>query len=124
MEYMRVSVYRCVNSAAEMHGWDVEMSLTGESIREDSDEELVTLVNETANNTSQISSVIPRDSLGASEDATYLMRSVKNNGGSATYIGIGGDNPSGHHTSTFDIDEDCLPIGVSLLSQSAFELLS
>lgn len=124
MEYMRDSVYRCVNSAAEMHECDVELSLTGESIREDSDEELVTLVSETASHISQTFSVVPRDTLGASEDATYLMRSVKNNGGSATYIGIGGDNPSGHHTSTFDIDEGCLPIGVSLLSRSAFELLS
>ena len=107
-----------------MHECDVELSLTGESIREDSDEELVTLVSETASHISQTFSVVPRDTLGASEDATYLMRSVKNNGGSATYIGIGGDNPSGHHTSTFDIDEGCLPIGVSLLSRSAFELLS
>jgi len=52
------------------------------------------------------------------------MRAVKQNGGKAAYVGIGGGNPSGHHTPTFDIDEDCLLIGVAVLSETALHLLS
>ncbi|ELZ29387.1 amidohydrolase [Halogeometricum pallidum JCM 14848] len=124
MEYMRDSVRRYVESAAEMHGCEAEIALVGAGIREDSDEELVELVSEVANGIDSVSSVVRRGSAGASEDVTYLMRVVKANGGNASYIGIGGGNPSGHHTPTFDIDEDCLLIGVSTLSKTVLELLS
>jgi aminobenzoyl-glutamate utilization protein A len=123
MEYMRDSVRRHVDSAAEAHGCEAEISLIGESIREDSDEELVDLVAGIAGDTDGVSTVHRRRSIGASEDATYLMRAVKDNGGTASYVGIGGGNPSGHHTPTFDVDEDCLPIGVSVLSEAVLDLL-
>jgi aminobenzoyl-glutamate utilization protein A len=54
-------------------------------------------------------------SKGFSDDATEFMRRVQHNGGIATYVGIGADMPSGHHTRTFDIDETALPIGVTVL---------
>ncbi|MCD2205088.1 amidohydrolase [Halobacterium sp. KA-6] len=124
MEYMRDSVHRHVDAAAAAHDCEADISLIGESLREDSDEALVDLVAETAKDVDGVSSVRRRDRLGASEDATFLMRAVKENGGKATYIGIGGSNPTGHHTPTFDIDEDCLPIGVTLLSNATLDLLS
>ena len=39
---------------------------------------------------------------------------MQETGGQATFIGIGASNPTGHHTPTFDIDEESLPIGVSV----------
>ncbi|WP_339106230.1 amidohydrolase [Haloterrigena salinisoli] len=124
MEYMRDAVQRHVNTAAEMHECDAEISLTGESIRQDCDGELVDLVSETVTDRSESLSLIRRDALAASEDATYLMKAVTENGGKATYIGIGGNNPSGHHTPKFDIDEECLSIGVEVLSKSVLKRLS
>jgi aminobenzoyl-glutamate utilization protein A len=123
MEYMRDSVRRHVDAAADAHDCEAEISLIGEAIREDSDEELVDLVHGLAGDIDGVSSVRRRDSIGASEDATYLMRAVKENGGKATYVAIGGSNPSGHHTPTFDIEEECLLIGVSVLSQTVLDLL-
>ncbi|MFC6837964.1 amidohydrolase [Halomarina ordinaria] len=124
MEYMRDAVHRHVDAAAAAHDCEAGLSLIGEAIREDSDEELVGLVGEIADEVDGVSSVRRRDRLGASEDATFLMRAVKENGGKATYVGVGGGNPSGHHTPTFDIDEDSLQIGVSLLSDTALAILS
>lgn len=124
MEYMRDAVHRHVNTAAEMHECDAELSLTGKSIRQDCDEELVDLVSETVTARSESLSLIRRDALAASEDVTYLMEAVAKNGGKATYIGIGGSNPSGHHTPKFDIDEKSLSIGVEVLSESVLKLLS
>lgn len=124
MEYMRDAVQRHVNTAAEMHECDAEISLTGESIRQDCDGELVDLVSETVTDRSESLSLIRRDALAASEDATYLMKAVTENGGKATYIGIGGNNPSGHHTPKFDIDEESLSIGVEVLSKSVLKRLS
>jgi aminobenzoyl-glutamate utilization protein A len=123
MEYMRDSVRRHVDAAVDAHDCEAEISLIGEAIREDSDEELVDLVHGLAGDIDGVSSVRRRDSIGASEDATYLMRAVKENGGKATYVAIGGSNPSGHHTPTFDIEEECLLIGVSVLSQTVLDLL-
>ena len=124
MEYMRDSLHRHIDAAAEAHGCEEETSLIGEAIREDSDEELVGLVDEIAGGVDGVSVVHRRRSAGASEDVTYLMRAVKDNGGKATYVGIGSDSPSGHHTPTFDVDEDCLLIGVSVLSDTVLDLLS
>lgn len=124
MEYMRDAVHRRIETAGEMHECTTEITRTGESIRQDSDEALVDLVSETAATQSGAQSVIRRDALAASEDATYLMQAVTENGGKATYIGIGGSNPSGHHTSKFDVDEESLSIGVEVLSSSVQKLLS
>lgn len=124
MEYMRESVYRCLNSAAEMHDCSVDVLVIGEAIRWDCDQPMVDLVANVAEGVDGVDDVISRDALGASEDATYLMRTVSQNGGTATYLGIGASNPSGHHTPRFDIDEAVLPIGVSILSTSVLELLA
>ena len=52
------------------------------------------------------------------------MKAVSENGGKATYLGIGASNPSGHHTPRFDIDERSLSIGVEILSASVSKLLA
>jgi aminobenzoyl-glutamate utilization protein A len=62
------------------------------------------------------------DSLGGSEDATYLMRRVQDNGGLAAYVCIGTDHPGGHHTPTFDVDEETIRIGVETLAGSVLRL--
>lgn len=124
MAYMREAVDRCLSSAAELHECTVRTTTTGESIRQDSDEELVDLVSEVANDLEEPSSVLRRDTVGASEDVTYLMKAVAENGGRGTFVGIGTDHPTGHHTPTFDVDEASLPVGVSTLSRTALELLN
>ena len=60
--------------------------------------------------------------LGASEDATYLMRRVQERGGLATYMLIGTELSSGHHTRTFDIDEASLAIGVKAMALLALDV--
>ncbi|WP_280536505.1 amidohydrolase [Halopenitus sp. POP-27] len=124
MEYMRDAVDRYVETAAEMHECEATVELTGESIRQDSDEELVELVSGIVTDHPDSLSLVRRDALAASEDATYLMQAVSENGGTATYLGIGASNPSGHHTPAFDIDERSLSIGVSVLSDSVLTLLA
>jgi aminobenzoyl-glutamate utilization protein A len=58
------------------------------------------------------------DALGGSEDATRLMRAVQRNGGTATYVGVGASNPSGHHTARFDVDERAIPLAVDVLADA------
>ncbi|NHN58081.1 MULTISPECIES: amidohydrolase [Halorussus] len=115
-DYMVERAERTIESAAEMHGCDVEIATNGEAPSAESDAELVSVVGDVAGETDGVDSVVERDELGGSEDATYLMRAVQRNGGKAAYVGVGTDHPGGHHTATFDVDEETIPIGVDVLA--------
>ncbi|MFC6825715.1 amidohydrolase [Halopelagius fulvigenes] len=122
MEYMEEKSRRVLRSAAEMHGCEVEITTEGKAPSARSDDELVGIVSDVAGENAGVTSLVERDSLGGSEDATYLMQEVQKNGGKAAYIGVGTDHPGGHHTSTFDVDEDSIGLGIDVLSQSIREL--
>lgn len=117
-DYMAKHAERVLRSAAEMHDCEVDVTVAGEAPSAVSDENLRALVAEVAGATSGVETVLDRDELGGSEDATYIMRRVQDHGGTAAYVGVGTDHPGGHHTATFDVDEDSLPVGVSVLAES------
>ncbi|WP_458185344.1 amidohydrolase [Haladaptatus sp. NG-WS-4] len=121
-DYMKERAERILENAAAMHGCSVELSTEGEAPSAESDEGLVDIVDGVARETRGVDNPIRRDSLGGSEDATYLMQEVQKNGGLAAYVGVGTDHPGGHHTATFDVDEDSLPVAVDLLSGSIREI--
>lgn len=60
--------------------------------------------------------------VAGSEDCSVLMSRVQERGGLATYIAIGSDLASGHHTRTFDIDENALATGAEALSLALMRL--
>lgn len=124
MEYMRDKSFKVLDAAANMHDCTVETNINGQAPRVDSDVELAEVVEQIAEETEGVTSILPKATLGASEDVTYLMQKVKENGGMATFVGIGTNHPGGHHTPTFDVDEDSLPIGVAVLSGTVLNLLN
>ena len=62
--------------------------------------------------------VVPTASFGASEDATFLMERVQDEGGLASYLIVGTDHPDSHHTPGFDVDERSLELAVETLADS------
>ncbi|WP_459194912.1 amidohydrolase [Halosimplex sp. J119] len=118
MEYMRDRAYSVLEGAAEMYECDVEITSEGEAPGAESDDVVVDVIETIAGRTDGVDSVVRNDDLGGSEDATYLMRRVQENGGKAAYVGIGTDHPGGHHTATFDVDEESLSIGVDTLTET------
>jgi aminobenzoyl-glutamate utilization protein A len=114
-EYMRDRVHEVCEGAAAMHDCEHAFELGGQAPSAESDQGLVDLVQDAAGETAGVDSIVERDDLGGSEDATFLMRAVQERGGLACYVGIGTDHPGGHHTATFDVDEDSLPIGVDVV---------
>jgi aminobenzoyl-glutamate utilization protein A len=115
-EYMRERAVEVLGGAAAMHGCEVDVETAGDAPSAVSDESLVDVVYDVASETEGVDSLLRRDDLGGSEDATFLMRRVQDHGGAACYVCVGTDHPGGHHTSTFDVDEDSLPIGVDVLA--------
>ncbi|MDY6764097.1 MAG: amidohydrolase [Halobacteria archaeon] len=120
-EYMKEKTKRVLRSAAEMHGCEVEIENKGEAPSAKSDQELVDIVYSVAQETDGVETATERGELGGSEDATFLMEEVQGNGGYATYVCVGTDHPTGHHTATFDVDERTLGIGVDVLTRSVLK---
>jgi aminobenzoyl-glutamate utilization protein A len=115
-DYMLERATDVLEGAAGMHDCELETEVVCEAPSARSDESLVDVVANVAADVAGVESVLRRDTLGGSEDATYLMQYVQDRGGDATYVGIGTDHPGGHHTATFDVDEDSLEIGVDTLA--------
>ncbi|GAB3671539.1 amidohydrolase [Halopiger thermotolerans] len=116
MDYMTDESRRVLRSAAEMHECEVAIEIGAEAPSATSDQELVSIVEDVASGVDGVDSVLERDELGGSEDATYLMQAVQDNGGTACYVGVGTDHPGGHHTATFDVDEDSIQHGIDTLA--------
>ncbi|WP_423751649.1 amidohydrolase [Salinirarus marinus] len=122
MEYVDDRARRVVDHAAAMHDCEVAVTQVGRAPSGESDEELVAVVADAAEVTDGVDTVTRRDELGGSEDATYLMNKVQENGGLAAYVCVGTDHPGGHHTPTFDVDEASLSIGVDVLATAVEEI--
>ena len=118
MHYMKEKADRVLHSAADMHECSVAISTEGEAPSAESDQGLVDVFAGGAESVDGVENVMERDTLGGSEDATYLMRRVQQTGGLACYVCIGTDHPGGHHTSTFDVEEASLDIGIDSLSRA------
>jgi aminobenzoyl-glutamate utilization protein A len=121
MEYMDEHAERVVRAAAEMHDCELDFDRGSRAPSAESDDELADLVADVAADVPGVTSLLERDDLGGSEDATYLMRRVQERGGKACYVDVGTDHPGGHHTPTFDVDEDTLPLAVELLARAVIE---
>ena len=117
-EYMYEEAETVLGSAADMHAVDVDVSLEGEAPSATSDQRLVDVVGDVADDVAGVTNVVERDDLGGSEDATFLMQKVQDQGGEAAYVGVGTDHPGGHHTPTFDVVEDDLQVGIDVLANA------
>ncbi|SFR51939.1 amidohydrolase [Halogeometricum limi] len=121
-DYMMDRAERVVESAAEMHDVGYETSLYGMTTTFENDESVVQTVMRAAETVDGVDHVCGRSPFGGSEDASFLVRRVQENGGVASYVGIGASNPAGHHTAYFDIDEDALDIGVGVVTETVRRL--
>lgn len=110
--------------AAAMHGCEYDLEIEGQAPSAESDEELVDVVHDVSASNPDVTTATRRGAIGGSEDATFLMQRVQDQGGLATYVCIGTDHPGGHHTATFDVDEDSLEIGVDVIADSIERIAS
>ncbi|MEF8905726.1 MAG: amidohydrolase, partial [Haloarculaceae archaeon] len=121
-DYMLEHARRMVRAAADMHDVDVETSLYGKTTSFVCDDEMVEAVAAAAEGVEGVDEIKERVDFGGSEDASYLVRRVQEQGGTATYVGVGASNVAGHHTARFDIDEDALAIGADVVVETVRSL--
>ncbi|MCL7451728.1 MAG: amidohydrolase, partial [Anaerolineae bacterium] len=121
-EYVFGYAQRILEAAAAMHDCSLEVRTMGGAQSADSDPALRDQVQATIQALGGLSLREPEPS-GGSEDFTYMMSRVQENGGLAANIGIGAKLGGwGHHTAEFDIDERALAIATRLLSVLVLDL--
>ncbi|MDZ7746143.1 MAG: amidohydrolase [Halobacteriales archaeon] len=114
-EFVHGRAVDALEGSAQAYGCEVDVDVVGDAPSATSDESLVDLVADVAGSVDGIESIVRRGDLGGSEDATYLMQYVQDNGGDACYVCVGTSHPGGHHTATFDVEEDTISIGIDTL---------
>ncbi len=122
VDYMIRRAEAVLRGAALAHDLEIDIRNVGRTTTADSDPPLAEAVAASAKDVANLNVRLEPFCASGSEDATYFMRRVQERGGLAIYAVVGSDLPSGHHTTTFDINEADLPTAVDALSRSIIEL--
>lgn len=120
--YVTENAVRVLEGAARMYGVGLNITKQGEANRADSTLELALLVSELAKTAPGVTETSQTCKMTGSDDACWLMQRVQQNGGQATYIGIGAATAAGHHNDHFDFDEGALEIALTVLSRTVRKL--
>ncbi|MGA9400795.1 M20/M25/M40 family metallo-hydrolase, partial [Haladaptatus sp.] len=121
-EYMRERVESVIDGAADVHDCQVDLEFGTVLPTARSDDCIVDVVEAVSRETSGVRETATYPDPTGSEDATFLMRAVQENGGEAAYVGIGTNHPGDHHSATFDVDEESIPIGIRVVEGTVREL--
>jgi aminobenzoyl-glutamate utilization protein A len=123
-EYIYGEAMRILNGAAEMYGCQVAIEETGGAAGCQADAALVERVTRVIERLGLFPEILPAGNIGGSEDCTYFMERVQQQGGQATFMMVGTELAAGHHDSYFDFNEEALVPGIALLSCVAADLLT
>ena len=121
-EFMKQEAIRMIKASAMTYDVNYEIKEMGGAMSGESDQEMVTLTREVAEDLNIFNEIKDYGDLGGSEDYTYFMNRVQKNGGKSNYVMIGTKIAAGHHDSFFDFDELVLSKGVALLVSMATQL--
>ncbi|TLS38710.1 M20 family metallo-hydrolase [Pseudalkalibacillus caeni] len=122
-EYVKSQVEAVIAGSAQMYKVDYEIKTVGEGVSSRGSKELAEILRACAEESSYIEkSILEDNSPAGSEDATFFMEHVKQNGGQATYCIFGTELAAGHHNEKFDINEETLQTAVNVLFNSIGKL--
>jgi aminobenzoyl-glutamate utilization protein A len=115
--YVADEARRIIDAAAAMHGVEAAVEVVGRGLGEKCDEEWKGIVAEACEGSKYVERVVPETFIGGSEDATVMMRRVRERGGKATYMTFGSPLAAGHHNPAFDWEEDALLVAVEAMGR-------
>lgn len=120
--YMVEAAHRVLRASAAMYDCELDIRPMGEARSAVSDADLAERIGRLA---TEVAGYDLHTSVAGSgsEDFTFMMNRVQQQGGLATSIGFGADmGGHGHHTAKFDFDEAALPLAVRLLALAVADL--
>ena len=124
--YMEQWAQRMIKASAEMHDCTYEVKKMGEAFLMESDLALMERISKVCREnlkTVRIHPQLRRESSG-SEDFSYMMKRVQDQGGQASMLRVLTDTAAVAHNSRFDFDDrDALPKTVKVLSAVIYDIL-
>ncbi len=115
-EYMVQEMYRVVEGVASIYDVTCHVERMGAATRANSSEELAKIA-ASLGDKAGFSRVIDRaDTLGGSEDASFMMKRVEDRGGKALYMVFATALEADHHNRSFDFDERVLKKAVRVFA--------
>lgn len=118
-DYLRARCEQVVYAAALGQGVEAHLEVIGEAPWVEPDPNLGQRLARIAERVPGVSATWPSTTCKAGEDATVMIRRAREHGADATYVLIGSNLTSGHHTPEFDFDEAALDVGIAVLSTIA-----
>lgn len=113
-----------LENAAKMHGCTCEMKLMGAAYSMTSDEALIERIRRVCEKLQLPVSEDVNTKNSGSEDVSYMMRRVQEQGGQATFMRVLTKESGPAHSRIFDIDEQVLPNAVKVFCGAVYDILS
>ncbi|MUV36706.1 Indole-3-acetyl-aspartic acid hydrolase [Lentibacillus sp. JNUCC-1] len=112
-DYMQTEAKRILKASGDLHGVETHINMMGRALNGKCDPVWKTIIPEALKETSVVTDVWEHGELGASEDVTYMMEAVQQQGGKATFMLFPSPLPAGHHHPAFDFEEHAMTTAVA-----------
>ena len=121
-KYARKRVFDILDGAARAYDLGYSVKDFGEIPAAQSDDAMMEIIRRAASKVPWFEKIYFEGNLGGTDDAAIMMNKVQDNGGIATYAGIGTDTTQPLHNPEFDIDEESIPAAIQMLTYAIEEL--
>ncbi|WP_101842078.1 amidohydrolase [Halobacillus sp. Marseille-P3879] len=111
-QYMQTEAKRIIEASALMHQVEANIEFVGETEELSCDDSLIPSITQACSASSLITRVDPYALVSGSEDASFMMNAVQEQGGKATYMLFGTQLPDNHHSPHFDFEEGVLAVAL------------
>lgn len=122
-DFVKSAAFRILHGAAQMYDIDVTITEAGGAASGTNSPILVERLTQIGTQLGLFDEVTDAYPINGSEDFSYYMERVQQNGKQAAFIMYGAATTAANHNSSFDIDEACLVKALHLLTACAAELL-
>lgn len=114
-KYMLEEATRITRAAATMHHVTCNIDDVGATEQIVCDDTLVPMIKEACTGSTYVKEVLPSQKVSGSEDASFMLNRVQENGGRGTYMLFGTKLDYPHHHPAFDFQEEVLPVAVEVM---------
>ncbi|WP_099159710.1 amidohydrolase [Virgibacillus ndiopensis] len=111
-QFMLDEAVRVIRAAANMHNVTCRIDQVGVTEEIACDQALISMIENWCGNSEFVKEVVPVAKVSGSEDASFMVNRVQQNGGKATYMLFGTELNYPHHHPSFDFQEEVLPVAL------------
>ena len=120
--YARKRVFDILDGAAKAYDMEYTYEDFGEIPAAQSSDAMMEVIERAAKKVPWFEKIHFEGNVGGTDDASVMINKVQDNGGIATYVGIGCDTTQTLHSPEFDLDEDSIPAAIEMLVHAVEEL--